>query len=97
MKTKNKNRKAEMYAVIEQWKGSGKSQQSICKDKLISLTISLFANGVAITDAEKGHNLKLISSIVEVNVENQIAITKTKTRHVRVFYIYSTASFFPNE
>lgn len=28
-----------MYAVIEQWKGSGKSQQSICKEAGISLHI----------------------------------------------------------
>ena len=39
MKTENKNRKAEMYAVIEQWKGSGKSQRAICKETGVSLHI----------------------------------------------------------
>lgn len=44
---------------------------------LITLTISIFGNGIVMTDAENGYNLDLISSTIEVNIEDQIAITKT--------------------
>ncbi|MFP4549111.1 MAG: VIT domain-containing protein, partial [Fidelibacterota bacterium] len=45
---------------------------------LILLTrISVMANGIGITNIQRGHNLKLVSSSIDVQVENQIAITKT--------------------
>lgn len=44
---------------------------------ITALSINLFANGVGIVDAENGIFLKMISSSVEVSVENQIALVKT--------------------
>ncbi len=41
------------------------------------LSLNLLANGVAIIDGKKGIYLKLISSKVEVSVENQVAIVLT--------------------
>ncbi|MBN2278942.1 MAG: VWA domain-containing protein [Candidatus Marinimicrobia bacterium] len=37
----------------------------------------LFANGVGITNITQGHNLRLISTVIDVHVENQIAVTRT--------------------
>ena len=45
---------------------------------LMSTVSSLFANGVAIVDAQKGIFLHLVSSQVYVKVENQIAVVTSK-------------------
>lgn len=44
---------------------------------IIGFSLSLLANGVGIVDATNAQYLKLNSSIVEVQVENQVAIIKT--------------------
>lgn len=43
----------------------------------VIFTFSISANGVSIVDAHNGVYLKLVSSEVEVSVENQVAIIKT--------------------
>jgi len=49
---------------------------------ILSLITSLFGNGVAITNIIRGHNLKLVSTSIDVMVENQIAITKTTQTYI---------------
>ena len=44
---------------------------------ILYFNISLFGNGIAITNIAQGHNLKLVSTSIDVMVENQISITKT--------------------
>lgn len=49
---------------------------------LLTFVAQLFANGVCIIDAEYGSCLQLKESIVDVTVENQVAIvTATQTFH----------------
>jgi len=44
---------------------------------LVILSVSVFSNGVGIVDAHNGVYLKLVSSEIDVYVENQVAIIKT--------------------
>src|SRR6056297_719946 len=44
---------------------------------ILTTQLTLLGNGIAITNIVRGHHLKLVSSSVDVQVENQIAITKT--------------------
>ncbi len=44
---------------------------------ILTTQLTLLGNGIAITNIVRGHHLKLVSSSVNVQIENQIAITKT--------------------
>ncbi len=55
-----------------------------------------FANGVAIVDVSKGIYLKLISSNVEVNVENQVAVVTSTQVFKNVYDVNKTVKYgFP--
>ena len=52
----------------------------LCMAALILISMPLFSNGVLIADGEDGNCFNLTSSLVSVQVEDQVAIvTTTKT------------------
>jgi hypothetical protein len=52
-------------------------QQLLIQFCLLAFFSTAFSNGVAVIDAHNAVYLRMISSQVEVSVENQVALTKT--------------------